>query len=633
MEGTGTIADRVGREQATGLFGREHELRALQDLLSPAGPAIAYLHGPYGIGKSALLARFETQLPASSRCLRISGNGVEPQPAAVIAAITASAGIRCGTLDELSEALVQMEHPVVVVIDDVDALRLVATWLRQDFAPAVPGGARLVLAGRTHPPPAWVAEFGDLFFSLRLRALSREPVLAHAVSLGLDDATAARIWEISAGHPLTLRMALRAARTGVLDGVAAPGELAEAILSESADPALRRLVEAAAVMRRVTRPLLEAALGEVAPACLEAFAELPFVQLDAEGYFLAEPVRQSLAARLAAVEPDRYAILRQAVAAWITGRLAAVGPAERWRHMADLLHLVEHAQVRDAFFPPDGVSPPVEPARAADLDAALAIAERREGAGERAILRAWARALPHRFHVARGAGSDVVAFYVHARPEDGLDGLATVDPLLATWQTHLARHRVPGSVIFLRQLLATDPDDSAPARAACILDLKRYYFERWNLSRVYTVASSDMIAGPLMRRLGFQPLTEPRDGLPGSMVLDLPGAGLIGWVSALVGIAQPSPAADVLTFARDRREVVVNGATVGLTRLEAEVLAALMDRAPAVVTREDLIATVWQRAFVGSNVVDAVVRTLRQKLGTESRRVATIPKAGYRFLI
>jgi Transcriptional regulatory protein, C terminal len=147
------------------------------------------------------------------------------------------------------------------------------------------------------------------------------------------------------------------------------------------------------------------------------------------------------------------------------------------------------------------------------------------------------------------------------------------------------------------------------------------------------VASPEMIAGPLMRRLGFQPLTEPRDGLPGSMVMDLPGAGLIGWVSALVGVAPPSPAIGVLTFARDRREVVVNGAPVRLTRLEAEVLAELMDRAPAVVTREDLIATVWRRAFVGSNVVDAVVRTLRQKLGTESRRVTTIPKAGYRFIL
>ena len=609
-------------------------MRVLQDLLSPGGPAIVYLHGPYGIGKSALLGSFEAELQADSvGCIRASGNAVEPQPEAVIAAIAAAANVRCATLVELGEALAGMRGPIVLVIDDVDALRLVATWLRQEFAPALPAEVRLVLAGRSPPPLAWIAEFGDLFQALKLGPLSRAAVLIHAAALGLDEAVATRVWDVSAGHPLTLRMALRAARTGVLDGVGAPGDLAEAIVAGSGEPALRRMVEAAAVMRRVTRPLMDAALGEADPAPLEAFSELPFVHLDGEGYFLAEPVRRSLAARLAAVEPDRYATLRHAVAAWITGRLGQAGPAERWRHMADLLHMVEHALVRDAFFPSDAVSPPVEPARAADLDATLVITERHQGSGERAVLSAWARALPHRFHVVRGAGNDVIGFYVHARPEDGLDGLTGVDPLLATWQTHLVRHGVPGGVIFVRQLLAIDPDDSAPARAACILDLKRYYFERWDLSRVYTVATREMIAGPLMRRLGLhQPLSEPRDGLPGSMVMDLPGGGLIGWVSALVGIARPSPAANVLSFARDRREVVVDGAPVRLTRLEAEVLAALMDRAPAVVTREDLIATVWRRAFVGSNVVDAVMRTLRQKLGTESRRIITIPKAGYRFV-
>ena len=57
-----------------------------------------------------------------------------------------------------------------------------------------------------------------------------------------------------------------------------------------------------------------------------------------------------------------------------------------------------------------------------------------------------------------------------------------------------------------------------------------------------------------------------------------------------------------------------------------------IDRAPAVVGREALIDAVWQRTFVGSNVVDAVVRTLRQKLGPESGRIQTVPKTGYRFV-
>jgi DNA-binding winged helix-turn-helix (wHTH) protein len=116
------------------------------------------------------------------------------------------------------------------------------------------------------------------------------------------------------------------------------------------------------------------------------------------------------------------------------------------------------------------------------------------------------------------------------------------------------------------------------------------------------------------------------------MVLDLPEAGLVGWISGLVGSARERAPPYDLAFVRDRREIEIDGARVRLTRLEANVLALLIDRAPAVVSREDLIDAVWRREFVGSNVVDAVVRTLRRKLGPESQRIETVPKAGYRYV-
>ena len=55
-------------------------------------------------------------------------------------------------------------------------------------------------------------------------------------------------------------------------------------------------------------------------------------------------------------------------------------------------------------------------------------------------------------------------------------------------------------------------------------------------------------------------------------------------------------------------------------------------RAPAVVRREDLIERIWRRAYVGSNVVDTVVRTLRKKLGPRRDYIQTVPKAGYRYV-
>ena len=60
-------------------------------------------------------------------------------------------------------------------------------------------------------------------------------------------------------------------------------------------------------------------------------------------------------------------------------------------------------------------------------------------------------------------------------------------------------------------------------------------------------------------------------------------------------------------------------------------VADLLDH-PYVVGREALIETVWRRAFVGSNVVDTVIRTLRKKLGPMRDCIQTVPKAGYRFI-
>ena len=44
------------------------------------------------------------------------------------------------------------------------------------------------------------------------------------------------------------------------------------------------------------------------------------------------------------------------------------------------------------------------------------------------------------------------------------------------------------------------------------------------------------------------------------------------------------------------------------------------------------IDRIWRRSIVGSNVVDTVIRTLRRKLGSQSNRVQTVPKAGYRYV-
>jgi len=628
-----TIADLIRQGRRTTLAGRNAELRLLRQVTAHGGPVVAYVYGPAGIGKTALMSALDACLEDESvRHFHITAGAIEPTPAAILSALGKAVDQEARTVAELAAAFASLKDVTVIMVDDVDTWRLAASWLRAKLLPALPASTRFVLAGTAPPPPAWSIDYGSYFLDIKLAALPRAESDAAVSAAGLSADMAERIWLLSGGHPLGLHMAIHAARTGSLGTARDAGELANAILDAIGDNELRRAVEACAIVRRANRPLISAILETAEPiplSRLEAVEALPFASRDAEGIYIAEPVRRAIVDWMSGVEAERYQLWRKTAADWIVSHQRAAGRSGRWRYMADLLHLLEQPVLRNAFFPPDEEAPPVEPARADDFKQILEIAELRAGADQRACLQAWAQRLPHRFSVARASDGEVLAFYLFARQDDPHSGLAAADPLFAAWQAHLAANPVEGEVLFIRQVLGRADGAFPPGRTACVLDLKRNYIERSGLARIYTVADDQQ----LLHRLGFRLLEQPDNGLPDTMVLDVPGGDMIEWVSALVDAGTRGMShAEALDFARDRREIVVDGHAVELTNLEALLLAELIDRAPAVVRRDDLIARIWRRTHVGSNVVETVVRSLRKKLGSKRDCIRTVPKAGYRYM-
>jgi hypothetical protein len=629
-----TIADLIRQGRRITLAGRDAELGLVRQVTAPGGPVVVYVHGPAGIGKTALISALDACLEDEGvRRLHIAAGAVEPTPTAILMALGRVLDHKAGTVAELAAAIASSKDVTVVMIDDVDTWRLAASWLREDLLPTLPASTRFVLAGTVPPPPAWSIGYGQYFLDIKLGALPRVASDAAVAAAGLSAEIAERIWRLSGGHPLGLRMAIHAARTGSLGTARDAGELANAILRAIGDSDLRRAVEACAIVRRANRALMSAILETEEPiplSLLEAVQALPFATRDAEGIYIAEPVRRAIVDWMSGVEAERYQRWRKTAADWIVSHLRAAGRSGRWRHMADLLHLLEQPSLRNAFFPLEEEAPPVEPARAQDFNQIFEIAELRNGPDERARIEVWAQCLPHRFSVARGSEGEVLAFYLFARQDDPHSGLGAIDPLFAVWQAHLAANPVEGEILFIRQMSARANGAHPPGRTACILDLKRNYIERWGMARIYCYAFAD--DRDLLHRLGFRPLEQARTGLPDTMVLEVPGGDIIGWMSALVDAGPREMAhGDKLDFARDRREIVVEGRAIELTPLEAQVLGELIDRAPAVVRREDLIERIWRRAHVGSNVVDTVVRTLRKKLGARRDCIQTVAKAGYRY--
>jgi two-component system alkaline phosphatase synthesis response regulator PhoP len=84
------------------------------------------------------------------------------------------------------------------------------------------------------------------------------------------------------------------------------------------------------------------------------------------------------------------------------------------------------------------------------------------------------------------------------------------------------------------------------------------------------------------------------------------------------------------------REVSKDGKVLLLTFKEYELLVLLIQEKERIVTREELLLTVWGDDFVGeSRTLDMHIRTLRAKMGDDAespKYIKTIRNVGYRFV-
>ena len=83
-----------------------------------------------------------------------------------------------------------------------------------------------------------------------------------------------------------------------------------------------------------------------------------------------------------------------------------------------------------------------------------------------------------------------------------------------------------------------------------------------------------------------------------------------------------------------KHQVRVGGEGVELTVKEFDLLCALMKAKGRVLNRDQILETVWgysNAVDIESRTVDVHIRRLREKIGSEAKRVVTIKGVGYRF--
>jgi hypothetical protein len=262
-----SFADRLRAAHQSRFVGRTSELKAFEKALDADLPpfAVLYVHGPGGVGKTALTT--EMQYRCADRDVpvhAVDARNIEPSAEAVEASLAAT-GLDLENLDDLGDTR------RVVFVDTFEAWTPLYGWIRQELIPRLPASCIVVLSGRTPPPAAWRSDLGlePLLRVLPLRNLPRRMGMAYLERRGIDEGLRERILSFSHGHPLSLSLAADAAAQdpgAEFDPVDSPdlmGTLVQRFLERVPSDRHRKALEACALVRVCTEPLLDTLLGDM----------------------------------------------------------------------------------------------------------------------------------------------------------------------------------------------------------------------------------------------------------------------------------------------------------------------------------------------------------------------------------
>lgn len=407
-ETMGTVLD--AREDALFVGREEHRVRFREwlDARAPV-PELLNVHGPGGVGKSALLRCFaKTARTLGREVVLADGRAFPPTAEGLLAAL---APVPPG------EAVAYLNRVCpVVLLDGCDELGALNRYLLDDLLPKLATGVRVVITGRLPVARVWDVDspWCRIVRSLPLDGFTAAEIREYLRRRGLTDPDlAGRVLAATAGSPLAVSLAADILlQTGVSDLRSAPQwrlamrGLVDRLLREVEDPERIGLIEACSVVRQFDQPMLAALSGkaDVGPA-FGQLCRLSVVRPAERGLALHDGVRRLLAEDLRWRDPQRHADLRLRAVAHCGRLMRGAPPAERERLATECLFLWGDALPHELMFHP---APPgevwTEPVWPEDNGDVRRIWDRRAG-----------RPGPNADHDASRAGLEAVLAYSHAR--------------------------------------------------------------------------------------------------------------------------------------------------------------------------------------------------------------------------
>ncbi|MFF2525371.1 AAA family ATPase [Streptomyces liangshanensis] len=503
------LGDRLGTARRRGFVGRAEERALFRAALGggPDGCAVLFLHGPGGIGKSALLRRLGDDAQAAGRpVVRVDGRTTGP------------------SRDRFAgEARAALTTPgVVLLADSFERSEDIEEWLREEFLPRLPGDAVVVLAGRNPPGAAWRTEL-EWAETLRVVALRNLPpadagalLAARGVPAGSRDALLA----FAGGHPLALTMAAEVAAhdAGGTNDWTPDGNVVGTLLSRlvGAVPtaAHQHALEVCAHAFTTTEELLRAVLPGDAGPLFTWLRTLPYVEADAHGLFPHDVVRDALDADLRWRDPQGYEAMHRRIRGHLLDRARGSSGPDALHTMGALSFLHRHGGVLPDFFTWRGEREAREDTvRPADREAVVGMARTTEGEESARLAGFWFDRRPADFRIHRnpltGEPLGFLAWLRLTTPDEG----SADDPVVAAaWHhTRAAGPLRRGEEIALARFMVHPASYQRPSAVTDLIQMR--ILSEWlradHLAWSYLVVADPAFWAPQMDYLDQHRVADP----------------------------------------------------------------------------------------------------------------------------